>query len=126
MPFLLLSASATLNVREDVCKIIGLTSVAIVQSTCKRSNFQYEEYEKRKDSIDKIVKHLSKNVCGLVYCNTRAETIVVGAKLQTANINCKAYHGGLSAGLKKKIAIAMDRWIIVDPSLFYSIWHGNR
>ena len=32
VPFLLLSASATLNIREDVCKIIGLTSVAIVKS----------------------------------------------------------------------------------------------
>ena len=103
VPFLLLSASATLNVREDVCKIIGLTSVAIVQSSCIRSNLQYEVYEKRKDSIDEIAKHLSKNDCGLVYCNTKAETEVVAAKLQTANINCKAYHGGLSAGLKKKL-----------------------
>lgn len=99
VPFLLLSASATLTVREDVCKMIGLTSVAIVQSSCIRSNLQYQVYEKRKDTIEEIAKHLSKEDCGLVYCNTRAETEVVAAKLQTANISCKAYHGGLSAGL---------------------------
>ena len=103
VPSLLLSASATVCVKEDVCKMIGLTSVAIVQASCIRSNLQYEVYEKRKDTIEEIGKHLIKEACGLVYCNTRAETEVVAARLQTANINCKAYHGGLSAVIKKKL-----------------------
>jgi superfamily II DNA helicase RecQ len=73
--------------------MIGLTSVAIVQASCIRSNLQYQVYEKRKDTIEEIGKHLIKEACGLVYCNTRAETEVVAARLQTANINCKTYHG---------------------------------
>ena len=103
VPFLLLSASATICVREDVCKMIGLSSVAIIQSSCVRSNLQYQVHEKGKKTIDEIAKDLSNADCGLVYCNTRADTEVVAAKLQTANIKCKAYHGGLSAGLKKKL-----------------------
>ncbi|CAB4043132.1 Bloom syndrome homolog [Paramuricea clavata] len=112
VPFLLLSASATICVREDVCKMIGLSSVAILQSSCVRSNLQYQVHEKGKKTIDEIAKDLSTADCGLVYCNTRAETEVVAAKLQTANIKCKAYHGGLSAGLKKKL---QSLWI--DGSL---------
>ena len=51
----------------------------------------------------KIAKDCSKEDCGFVYCHTTAETEVVAANLQTANINCKAYHRGLSAGLKTKL-----------------------
>ena len=100
---MLLSASATLNGRRDVCCVIGLQSIALVQSTCIRPNLHYQVRGRQKDTIQETAKLLLEEECGLVYCNTRADTKMVTAKLQTANINCKPYHGGLSTGLRKEL-----------------------
>ena len=51
--------------------------------------------------MDSKEEEQSHNGCGIVYCRTRNDTVLLSRELRTRGISCKAYHAGLSVSNSK-------------------------
>lgn len=96
IPILALTASATLEVQEDICaKLEFKPGFQSFQQSFLRANLSYSLFEltaKQNKLID-IFKKVSGT--GIVYCKTRRRTKEISDLLNLNGINADFYHAGL-------------------------------
>ncbi len=109
VPFIALTASATLPVQNDICEKLNFKKDhARFQQSFARPNLSYSVFE----PVSKQTKLLEilKNVKGtaIVYCKSRRQTQQVADLLKLNNINAAYYHAGLN---NEQRTTRQEEWI---------------
>ena len=91
------TATATLEVRQDVEQILGLRDPLRITTGFDRPNL-YFEVRNSKNKPAALLKFVAarQGKSGIVYCSTRKEVEAVCQMLQDADIAATRYHAGLS------------------------------
>lgn len=115
MPLLCLTATATLKVKEDIVKRLGIQeNVVYFQSSFNRPNLVYEIRDKKQlksvnDDLVQMLRTRFRNKSGIVYCISRKECETLAEKLRrNYGIKCDFYHAELSQSKRKEI---QARWM---------------
>ena len=97
VPVIALTASATLEVQQDICRQLLFTkNHAVFQQSFSRPNLSYEVVG-FVSKMNKLVDWLSKEKgSALVYCKSRKLTQQISDQLRLQKINADFYHAGLS------------------------------
>ncbi|HRF17141.1 MAG TPA: RecQ family ATP-dependent DNA helicase, partial [Chitinophagaceae bacterium] len=95
VPMLALTASATPDVQNDICKKLEFTDKQVFRQSFERPNLSYSCF-KVDSKINKIIEVLQK-VPGssIVYCKSRKRTKEISELLRLQNISSDFYHAGL-------------------------------
>ena len=96
VPLLALTASATLEVQNDICNKLAFTNQNRFQQSFERSNLSYSVFEpsSKQNKLIDILKKVSGS--GIVYCKSRKRTKEIEELLNLNGINAAHYHAGLS------------------------------
>jgi ATP-dependent DNA helicase RecQ len=111
VPFLALTATATIQVKNEIIKFLKLNNPFIIQSSFDRPNIKIFIYKKNKDFCNSILflKNLLADNFAIVYCSTRNETENISKEItKTFNFKTEAYHAGMDFIQRKEI---QDRFI---------------
>lgn len=97
-----LTATATIQVKEDIVRLLKLKKPYILVTGFDRENL-YFEVDKPTSKFDFLLKYIKKNVAnsGIVYCSTRKTVESVCKKLGEHGISATRYHAGLTDGERK-------------------------
>lgn len=107
VPILALTASATLQVRNDICTNLKLNDPLIIVSNLDRPNLYLEVNPKKifEDKFESIIKD-KKDQYMLVYCKTKKDTELLHNYLVSLNINADIYHGSID--IEKRSNVQSD------------------
>ena len=96
VPFIALTATATVKVREDILNHLNLKKAPLFISSFNRENLNISVIEKKR-AFPKLVSLLSnyKNESVIIYCYSRKETEEIAENLQLNGFSARAYHAGL-------------------------------
>ncbi|MBA6291739.1 RecQ family ATP-dependent DNA helicase [Colwellia sp. MB3u-70] len=102
---LLLTATATKQVKQDMANKFAITDEHIVQTGFYRSNLDLSvlpvaEKEKNQTLVDLIGQHQG---CGIIYVTLQHSAEKVADFLQQQGIAAKAYHAGFKDDVRKQI-----------------------
>ena len=92
------TATATEQVRADICKQLGLQNPAVLVGNFDRPNLSYRilpRTDPAKQILDVLDRH--KKEAGIIYTLRRAEVDDYAEWLQKKGFRCVAYHAGLTA-----------------------------
>lgn len=91
------TATATKEVRDDICLILRLNNPLVVTTGFDRKNL-YFEVQKPNDKFTALLDIIARNEdkCGIVYCSTRKTVEEVCSSLNERGISATRYHAGLS------------------------------
>lgn len=98
------TATATVQVREDILRILDLNNPKVVVTGYDRRNL-YFAVRKPSDKFKELIKILKAegagvdsagNNCGIIYCNTRKNVDEVYERLDNLGYSVAKYHAGLS------------------------------
>jgi len=109
VPIIALTASATINVQNDICNnLLFSKEHSRFQQSFARPNLSYSVFKPA--SKEKKLLEILQNVKGaaIVYCKSRKQTTVVAELLRMHNIDADFYHAGL---LGEKRTLKQDAWI---------------
>ena len=109
VPVLALTASATLQVQDDICdKLLFSKDQQRFQQSFERANLSYSVF--REMSKQNKVLEILNNVKGsaIVYCKTRKHTKEIADLLKLNKVNSDYYHAGLSNEERNK---RQENWI---------------
>ena len=108
VPMLALTASATPDVQNDICKKLEFTDEQVFRQSFERPNLSYSCF-KVDSKINKIIEVLQK-VPGssIVYCKSRKRTKEISELLRLQNISSDFYHAGLVQEERNK---KQEAWI---------------
>lgn len=97
VPVIALTASATLEVQQDICRqLLFAKNHAVFQQSFSRPNLSYEVVGFA-SKMNKLIDWLSKEKgSALVYCKSRKLTQQISDQLRLQKINTDFYHAGLS------------------------------
>lgn len=97
------TATATSQVKSDICEMIGLENPEIVSTGFDRPNlyFSVKKSDNKFSDLLKIIKRHEEN-SGIVYCSTRKNVDMVSSRLQSLGIKALPYHAGLSEEERKE------------------------
>jgi ATP-dependent DNA helicase RecQ len=95
IPLLALTASATLEVQNDICEKLAFVNQARFQQSFERSNLSYSVFEPSSKQV-KLINILKKVPgSGIVYCKSRKRTKEIEELLNLNGISAAHYHAGL-------------------------------
>lgn len=97
------TATATMQVKEDIMCILGLNNPKVMVTGFDRKNLYFEvRKSKHKDAdiLDYVQSH--SNDSGIIYCATRKNVDNVYIMLLNSGISATRYHAGLSNEVRKK------------------------
>lgn len=100
---LALTATATEQVRRDICENLGMKKPAVFISSFNRENIYLEVLPKHKPQqqvVDCIRKHAGES--GIIYCHSRKQVDELSAALDSAGYSVLPYHAGLSDEVRAK------------------------
>ena len=99
-----LTATATSVVRKDILSVLKLRSPFEMISGFARPNLSLAISATEKHSLKyKRIKEIIKDhKTGIIYCATRKRVDEVSEMLASWNVNCIAYHGGMSDVLREQ------------------------
>ncbi len=100
---LALTATATEQVRRDICENLGMKKPAVFISSFNRENIYLEVLPKHKPQqqvVDCIRKHAGES--GIIYCHSRKQVDELSAVLDSAGYSVLPYHAGLSDEVRAK------------------------
>jgi ATP-dependent DNA helicase RecQ len=108
VPVLALTASATLEVQNDICKQLAFTNQNRFQQSFERRNLSYSVLEpsSKQNKLIDILKKVPGS--GIVYCKSRKRTKEIEELLNLNGINASHYHAGLSGDVRTK---RQEDWI---------------
>ncbi|CAH1246443.1 WRN [Branchiostoma lanceolatum] len=111
VPIMAVTATATPEVKSDICQSLGLRNPQITMTSFDRQNLFLEVLGK--SNIQHDLKSLMKETSRrfyyefdgptIVYCPTRKETENVGQALKGMGVKCEIYHAGLSNEKRKEV-----------------------
>lgn len=115
-PILSLTATATLDVKIDIIKMLNLQSdkenVVSFTSSFNRPNLSYKILPKKSktiiDEIEKIIKDDHEGQSGIIYCLSKKDCESVSSELSERGFKCNHYHAGLTSEKKKLI---QNQWL---------------
>lgn len=109
IPIIALTASATVEVREDILKSLLFKNPNCFQSTYARPNISYSVFNVE-DKEAKIIEILNKvSGSAIVYARSRKKTQELSLRLYRQGISSDFYHAGLDVNLKEK---KQQEWFI--------------
>ena len=118
VPLLCLTATATIQVKEDIAKRLGITKhVVYFQSSFNRPNLIYEIRDKKKKTdveadIVSLLRTRLKNKCGIIYCISRKDCEQLSESLRmNYQIKCDFYHANLPQQKRSEI---QEKWMSND------------
>lgn len=97
------TATATHQVREDICEQLSLKEPEVLVGSFDRSNLIYRA--ERRDNLMGQIKEVLENhkrESGIIYCNSRKDVDATSEKLNSAGYRTLPYHAGMSAGARQK------------------------
>ena len=103
VPIVMLTATATVDVQQDVCAVLSVAEPVIIKDKYDKPNLRYIVNYKDNKLCDSIVQEIKCCDCSIVYGTTRTECENMSAKLCAQGINAKAYHGDMSKTLKDEL-----------------------
>ncbi|MDN3677928.1 ATP-dependent DNA helicase RecQ [Flavobacterium paronense] len=102
VPFLALTASATLRVKEDIITQLKLTSPQVFSKSFYRANIAYMVFE-TEDKLHLLQQILHKNPQpSIIYVTNRKSCLETVHQLESHGFKATYYHGGLSSKEKEK------------------------
>ncbi|WP_293893866.1 ATP-dependent DNA helicase RecQ [Flavobacterium sp.] len=108
IPFLALTASATLRVKEDIIEQLKLDNPHVFSKSFYRENIAYMVFE-TEDKLHLLQQILHKNpLPSIIYVTNRKSCLETVHQLESHNFTATYYHGGLSSKEKEK---HMKRWM---------------
>lgn len=92
------TATATPDVREDICRQLGLRQPEILVSGFARPNlsFHIREVNRKADKSIRLRKLIEEHKTGIIYCATRKSVEALSAEMKTDRIAHCTYHAGMS------------------------------
>ena len=108
-PVLALTASATLEVQNDICnKLEFKNNYQIFQQSFERPNLSFSVFEvsSKESKLVDIIKNVPGS--GIVYCKSRRRTKEIAGLLQMNGIRAEHYHAGLSTEQRNE---KQEAWI---------------
>jgi len=108
VPVLALTATATHDVKKDICEKLEFKNEKVFQSSFERKNIAYvNRYEENKPH--KLVTILERiKGCGIVYVRNRKQTKEVADYLKKNKISADYYHAGLDMAQR---SLRQEQWI---------------
>ena len=99
IPVIALTATATLKVRSDIKKSLGILDAQEFVSSFNRPNLYYEVRPKTADIDKEIIKFIKDNLgkSGIIYCLSRKKVEELAAILQANEIKALPYHAGMDS-----------------------------
>jgi len=100
---LALTATATEQVRKDICENLGMKKASVFISSFNRDNIFLEVLPKHKPQlqvIDCIKKHAGDS--GIIYCHSRKQVDELSEFLDKSGYSVLPYHAGLSDEIRAK------------------------
>lgn len=96
-PIAAFTATATAQVREDICTMLGLRSPLVLVTGFDRKNLFFSVAHP-KDKLAETLNVIRRNEgrSGIIYCSTRKTVEDVCDRLRAKGLSCGRYHGGLS------------------------------
>ena len=108
VPFLALTASATLRVKEDIITQLKLATPQVFSKSFYRANIAYMVFE-TEDKLHLLQQILHKNPQpSIIYVNNRKSCSETVFQLENMGFTATYYHGGLSSKEKEK---HMNLWM---------------
>ncbi|WP_298391355.1 ATP-dependent DNA helicase RecQ [Hydrotalea sp.] len=102
VPFMALTASATLAVQKDIIQQLQLRQPAVFQQSFARPTLAYSVYETH-SKVNKTIELLQQAPgSSIVYCSTRKQTKDVAHLLQLQGLSAGFYHAGLTKEERNK------------------------
>jgi len=91
------TATATEQVRHDICKQLNLADPCVLVGSFDRPNLSYRVLP-RTDLYSQIAEVLKRHAgeAGIIYCLRRKDVDQVNAILQAQGVKCQPYHAGLT------------------------------
>lgn len=97
VPFMALTATATLHVQQDIIDCLHLKSPLVQTNSYVRENLSYSVF-KLENKIEKLISVVKgAGGSGLVYVRSRKKTVDIAQLLTKKGIRARAYHAGMSA-----------------------------
>ncbi len=109
IPVLALTASATLEVQQDICeKLLFKKGFQLFHQSFERANLSYSAFElsSKQNKLLSVLKKVPGS--GIVYCKTRKRTKEISEMLKMNGINSDYYHAGLTTEQRNK---KQEDWI---------------
>lgn len=108
VPCIALTATATLDVKEDIIDKLGLSAPAVFQKSFVRNNLSYSVFEEE-DKENRLIEIL-RRVPGsaIVYVNRRKHAQQLAQVLNQHRLSAAWYHAGLNVEERDK---AQEAWI---------------
>lgn len=96
-----LTATATVDVKEDICDLLHIGHQYVIETSTKRDNLQFmidPTYQKQKRLISYIKEHIDDS--GIIYASTRKQVESLSEILDLERIEHVIYHAGLNKEMK--------------------------
>jgi ATP-dependent DNA helicase RecQ len=108
VPILALTASATGDVQDDICRKLKLKDPVTFRQSFERPNLSYSvvRTESRISKLSEILKKVPGS--GIVYCKTRRQTVEIARQLEREGMSAGCYHAGLDRETRR---IRQQQWI---------------
>lgn len=105
-----LTATATVDVKEDICSLLHIQLEHVVETSTKRENLKFivdPTYQKQKMVIDYIKSH--SDASGIIYASTRKQVELLSEVFEVNQIRHTLYHSGLKKEEKERNQSAFVR-----------------
>ncbi|CAH1406138.1 unnamed protein product [Nezara viridula] len=110
VPFLTLTATATPQVRQDICSSLHLRNPQLICTSFDRPNLFLSVSTKGLDLLTDLrnfinQQNLKNSGRGstIIYCPTKKTADKIYSSLKTVGLNCNMYHAGLSNVVRQKV-----------------------
>lgn len=100
---LALTATATEQVRKDICENLGMKKAKVFISSFNRENIYLEVLPKR-NALELVINCIRKHAgeSGIIYCNSRKQVDELAETLDKKGYSILPYHAGLSDEVRAK------------------------
>ncbi len=97
------TATATPQVRADICESLGLKEPAVLVGSPDRPNLVYSA-DRRVDELAQVLEVLERHrgESGIIYCTTRKKVEKLCVQLRGQGFAALPYHAGMEDGARKK------------------------
>ena len=103
IPILTLTATASVKVRDDICRVLKLNKPESIVGNFDRPNLLIRVLNRGNDVFHEIEKLLTKysDEYVIIYCKTRLETETLVEEINKMGISANSYHAGMNDKLRK-------------------------